>query len=99
MFAGTLCAFLGEKLELFTSAAGLQERFAGRVDSSPPRAEPCRQLARILENSGRTKESVSYYRRALAVWEKDPAWAERTAELRKKLADLAEKLGDEFPKE
>jgi len=99
VFSGTLCAFLGEKLELYTSAAALKDRFAGRVDADPPRAEPCRQYARILENSGRTKESVSYYRRALAVWEKDPAWAERTTELKKKLADLAEKLGDEFPKE
>ncbi len=97
--SGTLCAFMGEKLELFTSPAALRERFAARVDASPPRAEPCRQLARILEAAGRAKESVPYYRRALALWEKDPAWPERTEEMKKKLSDLAEKLGDEFPKE
>jgi len=99
VISGTLCAFMGEKLELFTSPAALKERFAGRVDASPPRAEPCRQLARILEGAGRAKESVPYYRRALALWEKDPAWPERTEEVKKKLSDLAEKLGDEFPKE
>jgi outer membrane protein assembly factor BamB len=96
--SGSLCAYLGDKLELFTSPAALKDRFASKADASPPRAEPCRQLARILEGSGRAKESVAYYRRALATWEKDPAWRERTEEMRKKLADLEEKLGDDFPK-
>lgn len=92
-------AYVGERLELFTGAASLKQRFGSKVDATPPRAEPCRQLARILEGSGRLKESVAYYRRALGVWERDPAWSERTEEMRKKLADLAEKMGDEFPKE
>ena len=96
--AGPLLAFQGDKLELFTSPAALKERFFAKVDASPPRAEPCRQLARILESSGRPKEAVPYYRRALSVWEKDPAWPERTEEMRKKLAEMAEKLGDEFPR-
>jgi hypothetical protein len=94
----SLCAYMSDKLELFTSLPALKERFTAKVDASPPRAEPCRQLARLLEGSGRTKESVLYYRRALSVWEKDPAWHDRTEEMRKKLADLEEKLGDDFPK-
>jgi len=42
---------------------------------------------------------VAYYRRALKTWEHDPDWQESSDALKKKLADLQEKLGDEFPKE
>ncbi len=42
---------------------------------------------------------MRYYRRALKGWEKDPEWQETAEGLKKKLADLATKLGDEFPKE
>jgi len=45
------------------------------------------------------KQSVPYYRKALRAWEKDPDWNETSEGLKKKLADLAEKLGDDFPKE
>jgi hypothetical protein len=95
----TLAVYAGERLDFFTSPGALTARFDARVNATPPRAEPCRQFARILEGSGRLRESVTYYRRALSVWEKDPAWSERTQEMRKKLADLAEKLGDDFPKD
>jgi hypothetical protein len=95
----TLAVYAGERLDFFTSPGALTARFDTRVNATPPRAEPCRQFARILEGSGRLRESVTYYRRALSVWEKDPAWSERTQEMRKKLADLAEKLGDDFPKD
>lgn len=94
----SLLLLMGDRLELATSRESLRLRFAGRADANPPRAEACRQLATILEGAGRAAEAVPYYRRALGVWEKDPAWAESAEGLRKKLADLAEKLGDEFPK-
>jgi len=97
VLSGALLGYMSDKLELFTSLGALKERFTARVDVSPPRAEPCRQLAHILESSGRVKESVVYYRRALSIWEKDPAWHDRTEELKKKLSDLQEKLGEDFP--
>jgi hypothetical protein len=97
--AGPLLVHLSDRLDLYTSADLLRERFAPKVDPATPSPVECRQLARILEGAGRAKESVPYYRRAVKCWENDPAWVETTAQLRKKLADLAEKLGDEFPKE
>jgi PQQ-like domain len=99
LISGSLLLHLSDRLDLYTSAALLQERFAAKVDTATPSPVECRQLARILEAAGRVKESVPYYRRAIKGWENDPAWVETTAQLRKKLADLASKLGDEFPKE
>ena len=75
----------------------LRQRFGARVDGATPVPQDCRQLARILETSGRLKESVRYYRRALKAWENDPAWQETAEGLKKKLSDLAAKLGDDFP--
>jgi hypothetical protein len=94
LVAGSLLVHLSDRLDLYTSAALLEERFASKVGPVESR-----QLARILETSGRLKECVPYYRRAIKAWENDPAWVETTAQLRKKLADLASKLGDEFPKD
>jgi hypothetical protein len=99
LVAGSLLVHLSDRLDVYTSPELLHERFAPKVDAATPRPVECRQLARILESAGRPKESVQYYRRALQGWENDPAWAETTGQLRKKLADLAEKLGGEFPKE
>jgi outer membrane protein assembly factor BamB len=95
----SLCVVLGDRLEVGTSFEELKRRFARKVDASPPRAEACRQLGRILEASGRPLESVGYYRRALSIWKDDPAWSESAEGLRKKLADLEEKLKDGFPKD
>ncbi|HVE40727.1 MAG TPA: PQQ-binding-like beta-propeller repeat protein [Planctomycetota bacterium] len=99
LVSGSLLLHLSDRLDLYTSAALLQERFAPKVDAATPAPVECRQLARILEGAGRLKESVPYYRRAIKGWENDPAWVETTAQLRKKLSDLEAKLGDEFPKE
>jgi outer membrane protein assembly factor BamB len=94
----SLVVLLGDRLELATSREGLRSRFAVKADAQPARPDACRQLASILEAAGRPVEAVPYYRRALKTWEKDPAWQESAEGLRKKLADLADKLGDEFPK-
>ena len=99
LVSGSLLLHLSDRLDLYTSAGLLQERFAAKVDAATPGPVECRQLARILENAGRLKESVPYYRRAIKGWENDPAWVETTAQLRKKLNDLVAKLGDDFPKE
>ena len=99
LVAGPLLIHLSDRLDLYTSPDLLLERFLPKVDVKAPLPLDCRQLARILETSGRTKECVRYYRRALKVWENDPAWQETAEGLRKKLADLAAKLGDEFPKD
>jgi hypothetical protein len=99
LISGPLLLHLSDRLDLYTSAALLRERFAPKVDAATPGPVECRQLARILEGAGRLKECIPYYRRAIKGWENDPAWVETTAQLRKKLADLETKLGDEFPKE
>lgn len=89
----SLMAWLGDRLELYTSRAALGERFADKVKAGHP--PTCRQMGRILESSGRLREAVLYYRRALAGWEKDPAWAETAEGLRKKIAELQEKIDAE----
>src|SRR5262249_52753870 len=99
LVSGSLLVHLSDRLDLYTSASLLQQRFAPKVDAATPAPVECRQLARILESAGRLKESVPYYRRALKAWENDPAWVETTAQMRKKLIDLATKLGDDFPKD
>jgi hypothetical protein len=99
MVAGPLLVHLSDRLDLYTSSDLLQQRFGPKVDAETPQPGQCRQLARILETSGRLKESVRYYRRALKAWENDPAWQETAEGLKKKLADLATKLGDDFPKD
>jgi hypothetical protein len=92
--AESLLLILGDRLELAASRASLQARFG-----QPGRPEACRQLGQILEAAGRGAEAVPHYRRALAAWEKEPAWQESAEGVRKKLAELAEKLGPEFPKD
>jgi outer membrane protein assembly factor BamB len=99
MVAGPLLVHLSDRLDVYTSPDLLQERFAATVDAAAPAPQECRQLARILESSGRLKECVRYYRRALKAWESDPAWQETAEALKKKLADLAAKLGDDFPRD
>lgn len=98
LVAGPLFIHMSARLDLYTSAELLKSRF-GLADGGPARPQDCRQVARILEGAGRLKECVPYYRKALQAWEKDPAWQESAEGLKKKLADLAEKMGDEFPKE
>src|SRR6185503_17522145 len=99
LVAGPLLIHLSDRLDVYTSPDLLQERFGPKVDANAPAPLECRQLAKILESSGRLKESVRYYRRALKRWENDPACQEKAAGLNKKLADLAAKLGDDFPKD
>jgi hypothetical protein len=99
LVSGPLLVHLSDRLDLYTSSDLLQDRFGPKVDAETPQPGQCRQLARILETSGRLKESVRYYRRALKGWENDPAWQETVEGLRKKLADLSAKLGDDFPKD
>ncbi len=89
----SLMAWLGDRFELYTSRAALGERLSDKVKAGHP--QTCRQMGRILESSGRLRESVLYYRRALAVWEKDPSWAETAEGLRKKISDLQEKIDAE----
>jgi hypothetical protein len=86
----SLVAWLGDRLELYTSRAALGERLSDKLKAGHPQS--CRQMGRILEASGRPRESVLYYRKALAVWEKDPAWTETSEAIRKKIADLQEKI-------
>jgi hypothetical protein len=90
---------LSDRLDLYTSRELLSARFGLADGAAPARPQDCRQLARIFEGAGLLKESVPYYRRALQAWAKDPAWQETAEGLRKKLADLEEKLGADFPKE
>jgi hypothetical protein len=97
--AGPLLAHMSDRLDLFTSRDLLSSRFGLGDGEGPIRPQDCRQLARILEGAGLLKEAVPYYRRALKVWAKDPAWQETAEGLKKKLADLEEKLGADFPKE
>ncbi len=98
MVSGSLFIHMSDRLDLYTSADLFKQRFA--LDGAgPQRPQESRQVARILEGAGRLKECVPYYRKALATWEKDPAWQETADGLKKKLADLAEKMGDDFPKE
>jgi hypothetical protein len=92
-------AAAGDRLDLSTSSGALLERLVPAAGGATPRPEACRRVASILENAGRPAESVPWYRKALAAWDKDPAWAETAEGLRKKLADLKEKLGAEFPPE
>jgi hypothetical protein len=99
LVAGPLLVHLSDRLDVYTSPDLLLERFGTKVDAKAPLPLECRQLARILESSGRLKECVRYYRRALKVWESDPAWQETAEGLRKKLTDLAAKLGDDFPRD
>lgn len=99
LVAESLLVHLSDRLDLYTSGELLQSRFRAKVDETPSNPVACRQLARILESAGKVKESVLYYRRALKAWEKDPAWQETSEGLKKKLADLSAKLGDDFPKE
>jgi hypothetical protein len=99
LITGSLCLHLSDRLDLYTDADLLRKRFASQVNAMPPKPLECRQLARILENAGRVKESVVYYRRAFKVWESDPAWQESAEGMKKKLADLETKLGDDYPKE
>jgi hypothetical protein len=99
LVAGPLLVHLSDRLDLYTSGDLLGRRFAPKVDADAPKPLDCRQLARILESAGKLKECVRYYRQALKGWENDPAWEETAEGLRKKLAELATKLGDDFPKE
>jgi hypothetical protein len=99
LVSGSTLIHLSDRLDLYTSGDLLQERFAAKVEGAQPSPIECRQLARILEGAGKLKECVLYYRRAMKAWENDPAWAESTEGLRKKLDDLATRLGDEFPKD
>jgi hypothetical protein len=97
--AGPLLVHMSDRLDLYTSMDLLTTRFGLRDGGGPARPQDSRQLARILEGAGMLRESVPLYRRALKAWEKDPAWQETAEGLRKKLADLEEKLGADFPKE
>jgi outer membrane protein assembly factor BamB len=97
--AGSVVAHMSDRLDLYTSLDLLRDRFGLRDGAAPAKPQDSRQVARILEGAGLLKDAVPYYRRALTVWEKDPAWQETADGLRKKLADLAEKLGADFPKE
>ena len=99
LVTASLCLHLSDRLDLYTGGAQLQERFSPQVNADPPKPLDCRQLGRILENAGKLKESVLYYRRAFKAWERDPAWQESAESLKKKLADLETKLGDDFPRE
>jgi len=99
LVAGPFLVHLSDRLDVYTSPNLLLERFGTKVGGQTPIPQDCRQLARILESSGRLKESVRYYRRALQAWENDPAWQETADGLKKKLTDLAAKLGDDFPKD
>src|SRR5205807_1590594 len=99
MISGPLLIHLSNRLDLYTSADLLKARFAPKVDAPVPAPVECRQFARILEASGRLKESVPYYRQALKAWETDPSWQETSEALRKKLIDLADKLGSDYPRE
>jgi outer membrane protein assembly factor BamB len=92
----TLLGWMGDRFDLFTGRAALGERFAGKLKAG--HAPSCRQLGRILESSGRLQESLLYYRKALAVWEKDPAWTETAEGLRKKLGELQERIDAESEK-
>jgi hypothetical protein len=99
LIAGPLLIHMSDRLDLYTSEELLRDRFGLADGKGPVRPQSSRQLARILESAGRLKESVAYYRRALKTWERDPDWQETSDALKKKLADLQEKLGDDFPKE
>lgn len=99
LVAGPLFVHMSDRLDLYTSLDLLKSRFGLSGGAGPSRPQESRQLAGIFENAGLLKESVTFYRKALKAWEKDPDWKETSEGLRKKLADLAEKLGDEFPKE
>lgn len=94
LISGPLLIQMSDRLDLFTSGELLNTRFAAAT-----RPQESRQLARILEAAGRVKECVPYYRKALKSWERDPDWQETADALKKKLEDLKEKLGDDFPKE
>jgi outer membrane protein assembly factor BamB len=98
VLAGDWLLFQSDQLAVFGAADRLQARFAEKLHATPPHGPTCRQMAEILEASGRAKESVPYYRLAFRVWEKDAAWQESAEEMRKKLDSLAEKLGDDFPR-
>jgi len=96
--SGPLFVHMSDRLDLYTSAELFKARFA-LEDGGPSKPQDLRQVARIYEGAGLLKDCVPYYRRALKIWEKDPAWQETSEGLRKKLADLEEKLGADFPKE
>jgi outer membrane protein assembly factor BamB len=96
--SGPNLVHMSDRLDLCTSGELLRARF-GLEAGGPSKPQDLRQLARIFEGAGLLKESVPYYRRALRIWEKDPAWQETADGLKKKLADLAEKLGADFPGE
>jgi hypothetical protein len=99
LVAGSVLVHMSERLDLYTSLDLLKSRFGLADGAGPARPQEARQLAGIFENAGLLKECVPHYRKALQIWDKDPDWKETSDVLRKKLADLAEKLGDEFPKE
>ncbi len=88
-----------DQVALFSSFAALETRFDPKTGAAAPHGPACRQRAAILEASGRLKEAVPFYRRALKAWAQDPAWQESAEAVRQKLAALEEKLGEEFPKE
>jgi outer membrane protein assembly factor BamB len=83
-----------DQLLIGTGADAARKQFGPKAEEHPPAA---RQFGEILENGGLLKEAVGHYRRALKAWEQDPAWQESAEALRKKLATLREKLGDDFP--
>jgi hypothetical protein len=99
LVAGPYFIQMSERLDLYTSLDLLKSRFGLADGAGPQRPQEARRLAGIFENAGLLKECVPYYRRALKAWEKDPDWRETSDVLKKKLADLAEKLGDDFPRE
>ncbi|HLY11592.1 MAG TPA: PQQ-binding-like beta-propeller repeat protein, partial [Planctomycetota bacterium] len=99
LVAGPLLIHMSDRLDLYTSLELLKTRFSLQDGGGPSKPQENRQLARIFEGAGMLKESVPFYRRALHLWEKDPAWQETAEGLRKKLSDLEEKLGADFPKE
>jgi outer membrane protein assembly factor BamB len=96
--SGPVFVHMSDRLDLFTSGDLLKARF-GLATGGPAKQQELRQVARIFESAGLLKESVPYYRRALKILEKDPAWQQTADGLRKKLADLSEKLGADFPEE
>lgn len=84
----SLCLWLTDRLVVATSPPLLRRRFAARVEASPPRPDACRHLGEIFESAGRPREASPHYRRALEVYERDPAAADAADELRKKLRIL-----------
>ena len=61
-------------VEVYTSVAALQRRFAPKVMMNPPHAKACRRLATILRTAGSWPEAAEVYRRFILAAEGDPKW-------------------------